>query len=532
MEFDWAAIDAGDVSWIALAFGLGLLAQAVGLPPLVGYLAAGFVLGAQGVSGGTLIDKLSDLGITLLLFTVGLKINLRTLTRPQVWAVSTLHMAAVTVALGLGLLVLAVIGVGPFARIEFGTALLLAFALSFSSTVFAVKALEARGEMNALHGQVAIGILVMQDIAAVVFLAVSSGKLPSVYAPALLLLLPARSLLLALLARVGHGELLILYGFLLALGGAELFELVQIKGDLGALVLGVLVASHPKADEMAKRMLAFKDLFLIAFFLSIGLSGGLAPGTVLAGVLLAPLALAKAALFFALLTRFRLRARTALLSSLNLANYSEFGLIVVAIGAAGGLVDGEWLVLLSVALSVSFAVAAVLNARSHWLYTRHRDALRRWQSPDRLRDDRLLDIGNARIAIIGMGGVGTGAYDALAPSHGDTLVGIDIDPSTVRSHQTAGRRVLTGDPGDADFWDRVQATHRLETVLLTLPTTATSLSVMRRLGEIGFEGRTAAIAKFPDDEKALREAGVDTVYNIFGEAGAAFATHAAAAPGP
>ena len=476
MDFQWVAIELGDVSWIALAFGLGLVAQQVGLPPLVGYLAAGCVLGAQGVNGGALIDKLSDLGITLLLFTVGLKIHLRTLTRPQVWAVSTLHMAAIVTVFGAALLALGGIGWGPSGKDGAATALLLAFALSFSSTVFAVKALEARGELNALHGQVAIGILVMQDIAAVLFLAISAGKLPSLYAPALLLLLPARRLLHALLARVGHGELLILYGFLMALGGAELFELVQLKGDLGALVLGVLIANHPKSDELAKRMLAFKDLFLIAFFLSIGLAGGLDAGTVLTG--------------------FRLRARTALLTSLNLANYSEFGLIVVAIGAAGGFVDRDWLVIVSVALSLSFAIAAALNARSHWLYTHYRDAWRRWQSPHRLRDDRLLDIGNARIAIIGMGGVGTGAYDA----------------------------------GDADFWDRVQANHRLEQVLLTLPKPATSVTVLRRLSEIGFEGRAAAIAKFPDEEKALRDVGADTVYNIYAEAGAAFAAQQRADP--
>jgi len=247
------------------------------------------------------------------------------------------------------------------------------------------------------------------------------------------------------------------------------------------------------------------------------------------GAAIAPLALIKATGFFALLTRFRLRARTALFTSLNLANFSEFGLIVAAIGVSEGLLPPTWLTVIATALTISFVMAAVLNARSDTIYTRFRSGWRRWQSVDRLPDDRLLDIGigDARVAIIGVGGIGTGAYDELRQTHGDALVGIDIDPVTVASHQAAQRRVLLGDPSDADFWDRVQTTHRLELVLLTLPNVHTSLSVLARLAEVGFEGRSAAIAKFPDDERRLTEGGATTVYNVYTEAGSAFAGHVA-----
>jgi len=528
MDFEWVAVGLGDVAWISLAFLLGFLSRLVGLPPLVGYLATGFLLNAYGITNDVLLQKLADLGITLLLFTVGLKLNLRTLARPQVWAVTCLHMSIVVGLFGLAIYGLALAGASLFAALDLQKSLLIAFALSFSSTVFAVKVLEERGEMAALHGRIAIGILVMQDVVAVVFLAMSKGNVPSAWAFLLLLLIPLRPLLHLLLKHVGHGELLVLYGFILALGGAELFELVEVKGDLGALILGVLIANHPQAEEMAKTMLGFKDLFLLGFFLSIGLSGQLTLETFIVGAMITPLVFLKSALFFALLTRFKLRARTSLLATLNLSSYSEFGLIVAAIGVASGWIDSDWLIVISIALSLSIVTAAGLNKISHWIYARHRSTWQRWQTNQRLADDRLIDVGRATIAIIGMGRVGTGAYDTMCRQNSDTVVGVDIDPVTVRNQQSTGRNVLLGDPSDADFWDRVQAHHTLEMVMLTLPQLSTNLAVLDRLAEVSFGGRVTATAKFPDEAEALRQAGATTVFNFYAEAGASYAAHVTA----
>ena len=101
MDFTWVAIALGDVSWIALAFLFGLIARHIGLPPLIGFLTAGFLLQAMGMSSGETLHKLSDLGVTLLLFSIGLKLNPRSLLRPEVWGVSLLHMSLVVVLFGL-----------------------------------------------------------------------------------------------------------------------------------------------------------------------------------------------------------------------------------------------------------------------------------------------------------------------------------------------------------------------------------------------------------------------------------------------
>lgn len=527
MDFHWVAIALGDISWIALAFALGFFSRLIGLPPMVGFLATGFFLHSQGAVSGEMLQKLADLGITLLLFTVGLKLNLRTLARPQVWAVSCIHMIVIVVVFAAIIYGLVLAAVPFFSDLDLPRALLIAFALSFSSTVFVVKVLEERGEIASLHGRVAIGILIMQDIAAVIFLAISIGKLPTFWALALLLLIPGRHVLHHLLEKVGHGELLALYGLILALGGAGVFQLVGVKGDLGALILGLLIAPHAKSEEMAKTMMSFKDLFLLGFFLSIGLSGQPTLQTFIIAFVIAVFVVVKSALFFTLLVAFKMRARTSLLTTLNLTNYSEFGLIVGAIGVSNGWIGSEWLIVIALALAISFALSAVLNALADKIYDPYRNFWRRLQRSERMHDDRPFDTKGATIAVIGMGRVGAGAYDKMCDLFDEPIVGVDFDPITVASQQKTGRNVLLGDPSDADFWDRIVETHTIDLVLLALPQLNTSLSVLEHLQQSNFSGRVTACARYADEEAILREAGAETVFNIYTEAGAGFAAHVA-----
>jgi glutathione-regulated potassium-efflux system ancillary protein KefC len=134
---------------------------------------------------------------------------------------------------------LGALGVPYLDALDHRKALILAFALSFSSTVFAVKVLEEKGEMGSLYGTIAIGILIVQDLAAVLFLAFSLGKVPMLWSLLLFALIPLRGVIGRILDRAGHGELLLLFGITFALGGAQLFEALHIKGDLGALLLGI-----------------------------------------------------------------------------------------------------------------------------------------------------------------------------------------------------------------------------------------------------------------------------------------------------
>lgn len=523
-----------DIIWISAAFIMGFGARLVGLPPLVGYLATGFILFAIGEQEGydsftalresqTLME-FAEMGVTLLLFSLGLKLRLRSLLMPQIWGVALLHMSVVVVALTGLFFALAIMGLSIFSQLDLKLAALVAFALSFSSTVFAVKVLEDNGEMNALYGRIAIGILIMQDIVAVVFLAASTGKVPSLWALLLLLLIPFKPVLYKMMEKAGHGELLILFGLTLALGGAYIFELVGVKGDLGALLLGILMAQHKNASDLSRQLLGFKDLFLVGFFLVIGLAGLPTLEILIIAMLLLLLVPFKSIFFFWLLTKFKLRTRTGFLSALSLSNYSEFGLIVCSIGVTAGWINPEWLTLIAVSLALSFLLAAPFNTYSHNLYTRFREPLRRFQSDQRIEDEQPIDIGNASILVFGMGRVGAGAYDVMRDKFGDTVVGLDIDGDSVLQHTEEGRNVLRASASDPDFWDRfLIGQGKIRLAMLALPNHQENLFAAHQFKSRNFDGRLAAIVKYADEVDSLKAAGVDAVYYLYAEAGIGFA---------
>jgi predicted Kef-type K+ transport protein len=518
-----------DPLWILVAFILGFAAFRVGLPPLVGYLIAGFVLQAFGVEGGEVLSKIADLGVLLLLFTIGLKLKVRTLIRPEIWAGASIHMLVTVILFGIGLFAVSLTGRSAFASLDSKLALLVAFALSFSSTVFAVKVLEGKGEMASLHGRVSIGVLIMQDIFAVLFLTFSTGKIPSPWAIALIAgLLGARPLLFAILSRIGHRELVLLFSVFLALGlGAAGFEFVGLKPDLGALVLGVLVAGHPKTGEMSDALLSFKDLFLVGFFLETGLAGILTLQTVSIAALLTLAGAIKVMLFFFLFTRFKLRARTSLLGSFSLATYSEFGLLVATIGVRNGWIDNLWLTIVAISLSFSFILASPLNSAAHSIFDRWAERLRAFQSKTRHPDDQPIDPGDAQIAVFGMGRVGTAAYDEMRARQGEIVIGIDFDADVVKNHQAAGRKVILGDATDIDFWarTRMHRERKIRWVMLAMPNHAANMQAVNELRVNKFDGIIAATAKFDDQVKELEAAGVQAAYNFYAEVGSGFASH-------
>ncbi len=512
---------------ISFAYGFGFALTRIGLPPMVGFLLAGFAYNMAGFSPPAGLDLVSDLGITLLLFSIGLKLDVKGLLKPEIWASATSQMLITTLvicgALFLGQQALQ----SPLLDLSWPALLVLGFALAFSSTVYAVKVLEDKGDMTALYGRIAIGILIMQDLFAVLFLSVSSGKLPSIWALGVLALPLLRPIMYRLLDHSGRGELFILCGLFFALGmGAELFALVGLKPDLGALVVGVLVAGHPRASELSKALFGFKELMLVGFFLSIGMTGLPTLEMLLASVLLCLLLPVKAGIYHLIVSRFGLRARTCLFSSLSLTNFSEFGLIVASIAVSLQLLPSDWLLVVAMTVSLSFALSSPLSFFAESIYqklgTWLKNLDRDWCHPM----DAPIELGRVKAVVFGMGRIGSGAYDELLSVYGKEICGVEHTPEKVDANRSQGRNVILGDASDTEFWLKLKKDLHLELVVLAMPNHQGNVYAVHQLRNLDFECMVAAIAKYPEEVQELNELGVCTAYNMYEQAGSGLARQA------
>ncbi|MGC8876401.1 cation:proton antiporter [Thermus sp.] len=485
--------------WVGVAFALGLVASRQGVPPLVGYLGAGFLLHGLGFRETAFLAQAAEIGVLLLLFSVGLKLRLRDLLDPRVLGVGGAHL------LLFGLLAFLLVPNPP-----------LALALAFSSTVLVAKLLENKKELTTYHGRLAIGILVLQDLVAVGLLGLYGAKELSPWAVFLLFLPLLRFGVGWLLERSGHEELLVLFGLGVALLGGEGFRQVGLSPELGALLAGALLSGHPKGAEMGRALWSLKEAFLVAFFLEIGMRQGLKGVDLglLLGLLL--LSLLKIPLFLGLFLLSGLRARTAFVAGLYLGNYSEFALIVgLALERTGALPTG--LATLALLVALSMALSAPLARFSHTLYKRLEPFLLRLERPGRHPDQEPERLDGATALVVGMGRTGGAVYRVLQ-AKGERPVGLDADPEKVERHRAKGRRVLYGDAEDPELWERLDLSG-LKAVVLALPDLEAKLLAARWLKERGFSGLVAATSFHLEEDPLLKAAGVDLLFHPFREAG-------------
>jgi predicted Kef-type K+ transport protein len=500
-------------AWIGGALILGLAASRVGVPPLAGFLIAGFAFGLAGFETSPFLIEISEAGVLLLLFAVGLKLRVKTLLRFEVWGTALGHLVVVAV--------LALAAIRAVAGVAWPLAVTLAIALGFSSTVFSAKVLEEQKALRAVHGRIAIGILVVQDLVAGALLTGLSLATPSPYALLLLALPFAGAYIGRLLDFVGHGELLVLFGVALAVGGGYVFETLGVSPELGALALGMALAEHRRAQELSTALWGLKEFFLVGFFLTIGVSGEptwATVGHVAWLMLLLPL---KCVAFFAILLALGLRARTSFLTTASLATYSEFGLIVAQSAVANGNLGSEWLVASAIAVALSFLLAAPVNALAYEVLARFGGVLERFERDTRHPDDEPVTLGSAEILVVGMGRVGTGAYEYLR-QRSDHVVGADSDPGKIERHLAAGRRVVYADAEDVTFWKQLHL-GKLKAIMLSFPDVRGMQAACRELRARGFSGLISATHLFGEDVERILEAGADVTYNYFTEAGVGFA---------
>lgn len=503
--------------WLGSAFIFGLFAHRLGMPTLIGYLCAGFFIAAATPLlpiADPQTDTLSHIahaGVLLLLFSVGLKLDVKQIVKPEIAGTGIAHM------------LFSVIIYAPIIHFVFGknweTALLLSSALAFSSTVLAALVLESKQELRAFHGRIAIGILIVQDLIAMGLMSATAGELPSIWSLGLLLLPLLRPALFKIMDWCEHDERLILFGLLLALvAGGMGFHALGLSGELGALVMGALCAKHDKASDLSKTLWSFKEVFLVGFFLTIGLNGMPTQTDIIFALTMVALLPVQAIIFFIVLTRFKLKSRSAFLSSITLTNFSEFGLIVAAMAMP------EYLVPLALCVAFSFVVSAPLNRYAHPLFDRIEHLLTRFEKPGHHPDEAPVSTGNADTLVMGMGKMGRSAYREIE-AHGGSVIGFDSDDEKARRLSNSGMSVVYADAEHANFWKSLSI-GELKHVILAMDCPDAALIATRGLREAGFNGVITAHAEHAKHAEKLLKAGADDSHVTVEDAGRGLAASA------
>ncbi len=228
-----------------------------------------------------------------------------------------------------------------------------------------------------------------------------------------------------------------------------------------------------------------------------------------------------------LLPRFRLRLRTSFLTSLGLGNYSEFSLIVASLAVTAGWLAIDWLVIIALAVSLSFVFSAIANAYSERLY-QYFVAKRPDLPAEKLRpQDRPLYLGDAQAIVFGMGRIGRGAYQRLQEKYNLRVLGVDNNPLRIEHlHKVSDMCLAEGDASDSDFWDKLVNTDQIQLIVLAMPYHQGNVFALKQLQHRRFKGKIAAIVQYEEEVEILRSLGANAIFYVYDGAGQALADSA------
>ncbi len=355
---------------IVTAWVLGVCAQFFRQPPILAYLAGGFLLGPSGlhlVRSEESIHVISELGLILMLFMIGLEIDLKKIIRAGsiIIGVSVVQIAATCV---LGLLFFWLLL--PHLGLRWDT-LYLAIAVALSSTVIIVKVLYEKRELDTLPGRITLGVLVLQDLFAILFLAVqpnlgdlrlgvlllSVGKVVALVGAALLV---SRFVLPWVFHRIARSPELVLVGALAwCFLVGEVGQRLELSREMGALVAGVAISTFPYALDVTAKVTTLRDFFITLFFVAVGMTIPLPTASIigLALLIVGFLLVSRIVTVFFPLYLMRQGLRASLLPAINLSQMSEFSLVLIQVGVAAGQTSAQ----AASAASLAFVILAVLS---------------------------------------------------------------------------------------------------------------------------------------------------------------------------
>ncbi|MFQ3595636.1 MAG: cation:proton antiporter [Sphingomonadaceae bacterium] len=527
---------------LVLAAAVGFVGSLARQPLIVSFIAVGILAGPSvlGIARSTdQIGLLAQLGIAILLFLVGVKLDVKLVRQLGAVALAT-GLGQVAFTAGFGFLLCLALGLDTL------TSVYVAVALTFSSTIIIVKLLSDKREIDSLHGRIALGFLIVQDIVVVIAMIVLSavgvgvqadagtGDVLRVLASGLLVLgvvvLFIRYLADPLTRRLARTPELLL-GFAIALAAvlAALGETFGFGKELGGLLAGVALASTPWRDAIAARLAPLRDFLLLFFFIALGSQldlGNLGDQWVPALVLSLFVLIGNPLIVIIIMVALGYRRRTGFLAGLTVAQISEFSLIFMGLGVAIGHVTDAALGLVTMVGLITIAISTYMITWSHELWERAEPLLRVFERPAPREDREGTGVRHDGhdVLLLGLGRYGSAIGRRLA-ERGLSVLGVDFSPDALAAWRTQGGEALYGDVSDPEFLAHLPLSGVRHVVSTIREPASAGVShaderevLIQALRQAGFDGRIAVTAVRHGDVERLLSAGADVVLEPFADA--------------
>jgi Kef-type K+ transport system membrane component KefB len=508
----------------------GALARVLRQPLIVGLIAAGIAVGPEAlglVEATSEIELLAKIGISLLLFVVGLKLDVRLVSK----------LGPVALATGLGQVVFtSIVGFVIAIALGFDTvpAVYIAVALTFSSTIIIVKLLTDKRELDDLHGRIALGFLIVQDIVVVLaMIAITATADGSDDLAAEFLGVIVRGvLLLAVVGLIGRyvaprlthvlarsSELLVLAAVTWAVVLAAISILLGFSAEVGAFLAGMSLASTSYREAISGRLSTLRDFLLVFFFIELGTQFEVnsAVDQLGAAVVFSLFVLiGNPIIVMIIMGIMGYRKRVSFKAGLTVAQISEFSLILVALGVSQGQIGGEVVGLVTAVGLITISASTYLIYGSDRIYDRIEPLLRPFERRHPTANiDLDDDLPEPEYVVIGLGRFGSTVVRELL-ERDENVLGVDFDPRSVQSKRFE-LPVIYGDAEDPDLPEQLPLAST-RWVISTLRGREVNLQVLGALRRSGYACRVAVAADDTATAEALAEAGADLVIRPLHEA--------------
>lgn len=509
---------------IVIAAAIAMIMRFLKQPLIMGYILTGILVGPSVlhiVKSKEAFETFSEIGIALLLFIIGLELSASVVKKLGKSVVLTAFSLLLTVGT-LGFLISSAFG---FTRTE---ALITGLALFFSSTIIIAKVLSDKRELTRLNGQVAIGVILIDDIIAtfaLLYVAAQTGEPLTSSTLGLLILkgiafigvlaLFGSKILPKVLKYVAKSqEQLFLFALAWGFGVASLMSAIGFSIEIGALFAGVALAHLPYAHQIGARLKPLRDFFIILFFISLGerlqlgnLASGIVPALVLSFVVLIvkPLAVM---ISLGLLGYTR---RTSFKAGINLSQISEFSIILIVLATTAGLVSSSISAIVTLVAIITIAVSTYLMKYDNWIYAKIEERLRVFER--KVITEKTPHSAEYSMILFGYANGGEPLLDAYAKLDKPYLV-VDYNPESIQRLEAKKVPFVYGDITDAELLDEI-ALDKAKLIINTTGDHAVNMTLVRYIKHRNKNAALICYSQTQEEADELYKLGVTFVVLIY-----------------